>query len=661
MIDLSGYELIFQDSFDQGLSAYHSGAGLWSTGPRRGDLMSNGPKSVFLSDTTAVDGQKIGLNPLTVRDGALHIGAGVIPPDRLDLVRRALEQVGRGKQADAVRYYTGMISNADTWAQAYGYYEITASIPQGKGHWPAFWLAPAGIGWPPEIDIFEAYGKGLDGRRTGNDNTFTSAAFFDHLDIHGQPTQSVDWRNPHDPDKDGQPAAPVLRENQGGQQYMFQKTTRTVQEFGADLHDGSWTWAAQWTPDHIAFFFGRDRESLVEIYRTPTPEDLRTPMYVIINDQISSTWGWNPVAGLDHLTFAPDNDFRVQQVQVHALRPTRRLVADRPDATLIDDQSASQIIGSTGDDLVVTGGGAGQDFIDLQGGKDVLQVTRGTGNAIVRGFGADDLLVAEGFHFDGAQDVMARLTQVGGDVWLANGAYPADPQTIIFRDARTGDFQAGQFRVRWSVTPDVWSDRKADKRPLRDVAGTGIVTAVPGGSQMQDTSRHDGPVTLQGGAGGDLYDIHRADTIILEDRNSGVDTVTVRKDFALPPHVENLTAGPRASGITLVGNDMDNRIQGNALSNMLRGGAGDDLIISQGADVIAYARGDGADVILGFDARDRLSIAGYGDDAAALLSRLRPSGPDTVLQLEPGVAVTFRDTAPQVFSAQTFQMVPALP
>lgn len=53
-------------------------------------------------------------------------------------------------------YASGMIRQLKPWM--YGYVEMTAQLPSGRGLWPAFWLLPATYAWPPEIDIVEALG-----------------------------------------------------------------------------------------------------------------------------------------------------------------------------------------------------------------------------------------------------------------------------------------------------------------------------------------------------------------------------------------------------------------------------------------------------------------------------------------------------------------------
>lgn len=52
----------------------------------------------------------------------------------------------------------GFVSTHDRFAFTYGYVEVRAKMPGGRGMWPTIWLMPADHSWPPEFDIAEYYG-----------------------------------------------------------------------------------------------------------------------------------------------------------------------------------------------------------------------------------------------------------------------------------------------------------------------------------------------------------------------------------------------------------------------------------------------------------------------------------------------------------------------
>ncbi|NBV33009.1 MAG: glycoside hydrolase family 16 protein [Proteobacteria bacterium] len=73
---------------------------------------------------------------------------------RLRAERRSVEG---DNPPGAYDYSAGMISSHDKFTFRYGYVEIRARFPGGKGVWPAFWLMPQAHQWPPEFDVAEYY------------------------------------------------------------------------------------------------------------------------------------------------------------------------------------------------------------------------------------------------------------------------------------------------------------------------------------------------------------------------------------------------------------------------------------------------------------------------------------------------------------------------
>jgi hypothetical protein len=91
------------------------------------------------------DAPPLGLNPFEVHDGVLDLVADRAP-------RALLPKLG------GFKYTSGVITTQPSFSQLYGYFEMRAKLPRGKGAWPAFWLIPADSSWPPEIDVLESFG-----------------------------------------------------------------------------------------------------------------------------------------------------------------------------------------------------------------------------------------------------------------------------------------------------------------------------------------------------------------------------------------------------------------------------------------------------------------------------------------------------------------------
>jgi beta-glucanase (GH16 family) len=161
----------------------------------------------------------------------------------------------------AFDYTQGLISTDGKFSFTYGYVEIRAKYPAGKGLWPCFWLMPQNQQWPPEFDIAEYYA----GRQTMH---FGMA--------HGTIQETV-WDHAYD-------SSPNL--------------------------EGEWhTYALQWTVGHAAWFVDGILQKSVEAEYVPVG-----PMFILLSNSVSSRFG--PSGVPDEKTVFP-SDLEVEYVRVY--------------------------------------------------------------------------------------------------------------------------------------------------------------------------------------------------------------------------------------------------------------------------------------------------------------------------------------------------------
>ena len=137
-LDLSAYRITFSDDFEADLLDEN----VWSTrywwGGRT--LTSNGELQYFADGDTLLLASHPDRTPFSVSGGVLTITARPTPDPTL---------------TEGLPYVSGMISSFASFSQKFGYFEMRAKVPEGRGLWPAFWLLPADGSWPPEIDVME--------------------------------------------------------------------------------------------------------------------------------------------------------------------------------------------------------------------------------------------------------------------------------------------------------------------------------------------------------------------------------------------------------------------------------------------------------------------------------------------------------------------------
>jgi len=84
----------------------------------------------------------------TVSGGVLHLTARPVATS-------GYNSLGKLKTYEC---RSGMVTTYPSFKFEYGFVQVRARLPYGKGLWPAFWLAAANNKWPPEVDILEHWG-----------------------------------------------------------------------------------------------------------------------------------------------------------------------------------------------------------------------------------------------------------------------------------------------------------------------------------------------------------------------------------------------------------------------------------------------------------------------------------------------------------------------
>lgn len=154
-----------------------------------------------------------------------------------------LSLVARREYYQGKNYTSGIITTQDRFFQAYGFFEIRAKMPPGKGLWPAFWLMPNPTGWPPEIDVFEFLG-----------DTLNKIYMNIHYNYNGSHSDSLSYFIGPD--------------------------------FSADFH----TFGVKWAPNSMVWYVdGIARKTYTTVSNIPN-----VPMFMIANLAVGGSWPGSP-------------------------------------------------------------------------------------------------------------------------------------------------------------------------------------------------------------------------------------------------------------------------------------------------------------------------------------------------------------------------------
>jgi beta-glucanase (GH16 family) len=222
-------------------TAYHWGA-RW---------LNDGEQQVYVDPLyTGSANIPLGLNPFSIVNGVLQIQAAIPDPMMTPYLQ-------------GQKYTSGILTTYSSFTQLYGYFEIRAKFPVGKGYWPAFWLIPKGmLPKPPEIDVVEVLGDKL-----------TSLFVTSH------------WNE--------------------GSKAKATSFNITVPDVSTSFH----RYGALWTDAYIAWYFDGNR-----IAYTTTPPDLHSPMYMLLNLAVGGKWPGLP----DSATKFP-SDMLVGYIRVYSV------------------------------------------------------------------------------------------------------------------------------------------------------------------------------------------------------------------------------------------------------------------------------------------------------------------------------------------------------
>jgi len=170
------------------------------------------------------------------------------------------------------------------------------------------------------------------------------------------------------------------------------------------------------------------------------------------------------------------------------------------------------------------------------------------------------------------------------------------------------------------------------------------------GGQGSDILSSNGAATLMGGRGDDVY-VYSGSELIIENSDSGLDTVLTYASLILPDNVEYVVT-KSDSDISIVGNGLNNILVGNTSDNLLSGGAGNDTLVSfDGEDELIG--GAGVDTFI-LSTNEIVYITDYEPGEAIIFALNEP--PSSISQVDAFTSSGSSDAAEWTYSDNTIQI-----
>ncbi len=260
------------------------------------------------------------------------------------------QRVTPGSATAGRGWTSGALTTASTFAQQYGYFEVRAEMPAGGGVWPAFWMLPANHTALPELDVVETLG------RDPGDVYMTS-----HTNLNGYRLTVAD---------------------------SLANVTTT---------SGFHTYGVNWTPTALTWYIDG-----VAVASQPTPPDMNTPMYLILDLAIgggSTSFGGAADSALNSATMLVD--YVRAYANAYTTNATSIIYGTSGNDTLTGKPGNNTFISGSGNDVLTGGNGQNTVVIDANWNNGEITVTS-NGWIITTATGVDTLIGIQSVHLNDA-------------------------------------------------------------------------------------------------------------------------------------------------------------------------------------------------------------------------------------------------------------------
>ena len=251
------YQLVFEDNFDTFNPA------VWSKGQPWGRFHPDNAHQFYGDPQVFVANGKLHLlneprpYPIIIENQPKgDVERMYRAMNETNLIHKDIIQIQRvnaadsdtGKLAVMIPYSVGVVNTFHSQNFTYGYFAVRSKNPSGPATWPAWWLTGKN-NWPPEIDIFEMYGK-VTGKSV---NTQTMTVHTGKVETHTK--------------------------------QMMMKKLRVSEDTDSAFH----IYACLWTPKKIDFYTDGIKVKSIRFNRWMA-QFLKEPMYLVLNNALENTY-----------------------------------------------------------------------------------------------------------------------------------------------------------------------------------------------------------------------------------------------------------------------------------------------------------------------------------------------------------------------------------